>query len=144
MAEWTAKVCHWVCEEDGWKNLRACETDDGRFPQFDVDISDVELFQDFKAPKGRAAGVFTSKTFRLHSYPKDDRRGVVSDLADANDVRACPIHPQLVQASMDLGGHLVLPDRVELMPEHAPELLKFAGRLRALGPLPWRGARAGQ
>jgi hypothetical protein len=134
----------WVGGEDGRKELGTGEPGDGRLADFDVNVGDVELFKDLEAPKGRSVGVFTGERLGCHPDPKNDGGGGLSDHADANDVGACPLDPHLIQASVDLGSHVALPDGVELMVDDDPEQPELGVRLRALGLLPQIGASARQ
>ncbi len=109
-----------------------------------MNVGDVGLFKNVEAPKSRGVGVFTVKGFGCHPNPKNDRGGGLSDHTDANDVCACPFYSHLIQASMDDGSHVVLPDGVELMVDDNPKLLELAVRLQALGLLPQIGASARQ
>lgn len=93
-------------------------------------------------PEGRGVGVFTGERVGFHPNPNDDRGGGFSDYADANDVGARPSDPQLIQTSVDLGGHVVFPDGVELMVGDDPELLELTVHLCARVLLPRDGASA--
>jgi len=110
--------------------------------EFNVNVSDVELFQNSEAPEGCGFGVFTGKRVGLHPYPKDNRVRGVSNRADAEDISACPFDAHVIQASMNPESHVVLPDSVELVVEDCPESLVFDVCLRPIGSLPWRGTSA--
>src|SRR5216684_1973353 len=92
-----------------------------------------------EAPKGPRVGVFAGKRFGFHSDPEDDGGGGVSDLADANHESACPFDPYLIQASANLGSHVVLPSGAELMVDDKIELLELAVYLCALELIPRSG-----
>ncbi len=94
-----------------------------------------------EAPKGKATVLASSpaERFGFHLDTKNDGRGGFSDLADANHVCACPFDPYLIQASADLGSHVVLPSGAELMVDDKIELLELAVYLRALELIPRSG-----
>ncbi len=67
-----------------------------------------------------------------------------SPMRTSGHVSACPFDPYLIQESVDLGSHVVLPDGVELMVDDEPEPLELAVHLRALGLIPQNGVSVRQ
>ena len=67
---------------------------------------------------------------------------IQSDLADVNDIEAGPQDLHLVQAILDLGSYLELPDPVDLVVDYDPELLDLAVSLGARRLLPQSRAGA--
>jgi hypothetical protein len=120
VSERVANFCSWVGGEDGREELGSGRPDDQRLSDFDVDVGNTEVFENVKAPKGRFIGVFAVERVGFGSDPKRVGGGG-SNLTDANDIEAGPLDLHLVQASLDSGSDLELPDAVELVVDDDPE-----------------------